>query len=147
MQVNRLSWEEYALSLANTASLRSEDPYVKVGACVLREDWSVAGVGYNGAPADVEIDWSNRDERRKRVIHAELNALRYVKPKEGFVMACTLLPCRYCVQTCASYGIKHIIYDKVYKVDDFALTLCEEFKIGLHQIDKFKADEPIKNEK
>ena len=25
----------------------------------------------------------------------------------------------------------------VYKVDDFALTLCEEFKIGLHQIDKF----------
>lgn len=136
--MNRLSWEEYALSLAKAASLRSEDPYVKVGACVLRDDWSVAGVGYNGAPAGVEIDWSDRDERRKRVIHAELNALRYVRPNEGYLLVCTLLPCRSCIQAVAANGIKHIIYEDVYKVDNFALTLCEEFKIGLHQIDKFR---------
>ena len=136
--MNRLSWEEYALSLAKTASLRSEDPYVKVGACVLRDDWSVAGVGYNGAPAGVEIDWSDRDERRKRVIHAELNALRYVRPNEGYLLVCTLLPCRSCIQDVAANGIKHILYEDVYKVDNFALTLCEEFKIGLHQIDKFR---------
>ena len=136
--MNRLSWEEYALSLAKAASLRSEDPYVKVGACVLRDDWSVAGVGYNGAPAGVEIDWSDRDERRKRVIHAELNALRYVRPNEGYLLVCTLLPCRSCIQAVAANGIKHILYEDVYKVDNFALTLCEEFKIGLHQIDKFR---------
>ena len=41
---NRLSWEEYAIGLAEAASLRSEDPYVKVGAAVFRDDWSVAGV-------------------------------------------------------------------------------------------------------
>lgn len=136
--MNRLSWEEYALSLAKTASLRSEDPYVKVGACVLRDDWSVAGVGYNGAPVGVEIDWSDRDERRKRVIHAELNALRYVRPSEGYLLACTLLPCRSCIQAVAANGIKHILYEDIYKVDNFALTLCEEFKIGLHHIDKFR---------
>ena len=139
--MNRLSWEEYALSLANAASLRSEDPYMKVGACVLRKDWSIAGIGYNGAPAGIEIDWSNRDERRKRVIHAELNALRYVSPKEGYILACTLLPCRHCVQAMAAHAIQHVIYETVYKVDSFALTLCKEFGIGLHHIDKFKQNE------
>ena len=95
-------------------------------------------MGYNGAPAGVEIDWSDRDERRKRVIHAELNALRYVRPNEGYLLVCTLLPCRSCIQAVAANGIKHILYEDVYKVDNFALTLCEEFKIGLHQIDKFR---------
>ena len=64
--MKRLDWEEYALELARVAALRSEDPFMKVGACVLRHDNSVAGLGYNGAPPGIEIDWSNRDERRKR---------------------------------------------------------------------------------
>ena len=53
----RPSWEEYALELAKVASKRSEDPYLKVGASVLRYDNSVAGLGYNGAPPNIEIDW------------------------------------------------------------------------------------------
>ena len=137
-KVSRLSWEEYSIGLAQAASLRSEDPYVKVGAVVLRKDWSVTGVGYNGAPAGIEIDWSDRDDRRKRVIHAEINALRYVRPDEGYLLVCTLLPCRNCVQASAANGIKHILYEKVYKVDNIALQLCEEFKIELHSIEKFK---------
>ena len=60
---NRISWEEYALELAKVSSRRSEDPYVQVGACILRLDNSVAGLGYNGAPNGIEIDWSDRDER------------------------------------------------------------------------------------
>ena len=129
--MNRISWEKYALDLAKVASSRSEDPYMKVGACVLRPDMSVAAVGYNGAPSGVEIDWSNRDERRKRVIHAELNALRYVKPNEGHLLACTLLPCRSCVQAVAAHGIFKIVYEEAYKVDYFALVLCKEFNIEL----------------
>ena len=125
------------MELAIAASLRSEDPYVQVGSCILRKDMSVASVGYNGAPSGIEIDWSDRDERRKRVVHAEINALRYVKPNEGFILACTLLPCSPCVQTIAAHGIKHIIYKDVYQMDPLALTLCEEFKIGLHEISKF----------
>ena len=45
------------MELAIAASLRSEDPYVQVGSCILREDMSVASVGYNGAPSGIEIDW------------------------------------------------------------------------------------------
>ena len=43
--MSRLSWEQYALMIAKVASARSEDPYQKVGACVLRNDFSVASVG------------------------------------------------------------------------------------------------------
>ena len=132
---NRASWEEYALELAYAAASRSEDPYMKVGACVLRKDMSVAAVGYNGAPSGVDIDWSDRNERRKRVIHAELNALRYVRPNEGHLLACTLLPCSSCVQAIAAHNIKTIIYDELYKVDSFALQLCKEFGIELKQSD------------
>jgi dCMP deaminase len=45
---NRISWEKYALSLAKTASIRSEDPYIKVGACALGYNNRVLGVAYNG---------------------------------------------------------------------------------------------------
>ena len=39
----RLSWEKYALNLAVTASWRSEDHYVQVGACALGKDNMVLG--------------------------------------------------------------------------------------------------------
>lgn len=129
--MKRLSWEKYALELARIASLRSEDPYVKVGACVLRYDNSVAGVGYNGAPPSLDIDWSDRDERRKRVIHAEINALRYSRPGECRLLACTLLPCNDCLKTIASYGIKKLVFGEEYDKDPSSLDLANEFGIEL----------------
>ena len=130
----RIDWERYALSLAKVAALRSEDPFVKVGACVLRHDNSVASLGYNGAPPKVNIDWSDRDERRRRVIHAEANALRYVKPQECRLLACTLLPCNDCLKVISSYGIKEVVYIEEYDKDCSSLTLASEFGINLKKI-------------
>ena len=130
---SRINWREYALELARVASARSEDPYVKVGACALRHDHSVAGLGYNGAPPGIDIDWSDRNERRKRVIHAEVNALRYVTPGECLFLACTLLPCNDCLKTISSYGIKEVIFKEIYELDDSSLELAKEFDIELSQ--------------
>ncbi len=127
----RIDWPEYALSLARVASLRSEDPYTKVGACVLRNDNSVGGLGYNGAPPGIDINWSNRDERRKRVVHAEVNALRYVKPGESQLLACTHLPCNECLRMIASYGIKKVFFGEEYERDTSSLELSKEFGIDL----------------
>jgi dCMP deaminase len=132
--MNRLNWEEYALKLANVASERSEDPYVKVGACALRHDNSVAGLGYNGAPPGIEIDWNNRDDRRKRVVHAEVNALRYAKPGECSLIACNLLPCNDCLRMISSYGISKIIFQKIYDKDNSSIRLAGEFNIEIEQI-------------
>ena len=127
----RISWRKYALELAKVASQRSEDPFVKVGACALRKDNTVAGLGYNGAPAGVEIDWKNRDDRRKRVIHAEVNALRYAKPGECKLIATTLLPCNECLKLISAYGIKAVIFDEIYQRDYSSLNLAKEFNIEL----------------
>jgi len=128
---SRPNWEEYALAMAEVASKRSEDPYQKVGACILRKDNSVAGVGYNGAPKGIEIDWSDRDERRKRVVHAEVNAIRYSTPGECYLLASTLLPCNECLRMIASYGIKKVIFKSIYIKDYSSLELAKEFNIEL----------------
>ena len=129
----RIDWIRYALDLAKVAATRSEDPHVKVGAAILRKDHSVASLGYNGVPPGIEINWSDRDERRKRVIHAEINALRYIKPDEGYILVCPLSPCRHCIQSIASYGIKKVFYEEEYEKDEFAFELAKEYKMCLHK--------------
>jgi len=137
--VSRIDWETYALKLALVASERSEDPYLKVGCCVLRNDKSVAGLGYNGAPSGINIDWANRDERRKRVIHAEVNALRYTNPGECRLLACTHLPCNDCLRMIASYGIGKVAFIHNYEKDLSSLSLAKEFNIELNQLDRATA--------
>ena len=53
----RMSWDRYGLEIAKAASYRSEDPYLQVGACVLRIDRSIISIGYNGAASGVNISW------------------------------------------------------------------------------------------
>jgi len=113
------------------ASERSEDPYLKVGSCVLRHDHSIAGVGYNGTVPGIQIDWTDRDKRRLRVVHAEINCLAYVHPNECYLIASTLLPCNNCLVNIARYGIKKIVYKDVYERDQSTLDLAKEFGIEL----------------
>lgn len=122
----RIDWPTYALLHAVTSAMRSEDPYHKVGAALMRRDHTIAAMGYNGAPPGVEIDWTDRDERRRWVIHAEANALRYVTPSDGvYLMATTMMPCAECVKLAASYGVTEIFYreDLDPSVYDVSLTL------------------------
>ena len=133
--MKRLSWEQYALRLAQVAALRSEDPYVQVGAVVLRSDNSVASIGYNGAPAGVTIDWSCRDARRPYVVHAEINALRYVKPLECSLIVVTLAPCASCLTVIATYGIKKVRYLNDFTDGDLTRVMAATFGIELKKIE------------
>ena len=129
-----MTWEKYAYNLAEVAASKSKDPWVKVGTCLLRNDNSVASLGYNGFPAGMQEDWSNRDERRRYVVHSEINALRYIKPNECYLAATTLLPCNDCLKSLASYGIKKIVYGEVYHLDPSTLELATKFGIELVSI-------------
>jgi dCMP deaminase len=130
-----MNWQQYALSLAKVASLKSKDPFVKVGCALLRHDNTIASLGYNGFPTGMPEDYCNRDERRKFVIHAEQNSLRFIKPNECYLAATTLLPCNNCLKSLASYGIKKVIYEKIYDKDPSSLDLAEKFGIELIQVD------------
>lgn len=133
--MNRISWDEYALNLASAASLRSEDPYVKVGSCVLSKDHRVLSVGYNGLPPGLNVSpdfWNDRDKRRPMMIHAEVNSLSLVKrTDEPTLLACTLLPCTSCAQMIAAYGIKRVVFRDNYSQDMNALNLFQFYGIEL----------------
>ena len=48
---SRLTWDDYGLALAQAAALRADCTRRKVGAVLLRKDYSVVGTGYNGGPS------------------------------------------------------------------------------------------------
>lgn len=134
----RPSWEEYALLLAQAAMSRSEDPWELVGAAALRHDNTVAATGYNGLPPGITIDWSDRDARRKWVIHAERNCLNYVLPGDCRLIACTILPCPECLKEIAIKRIKKVVYIDTYKtiplVAEESMLFAEKYGIELVQL-------------
>jgi len=133
-----MNWDEYAMSIAEVVAKKSKDPWRQVGAVILREDNSIASVGYNGFPKGIEEDWSDRDERRKYVIHAEQNALRYTQPGEGKTLCSTLLPCSDCLKTIVAYKIKRVIYKDIYQTDPTALLTAQKMGVTLIQFKKEK---------
>ena len=137
MKKNRICWEEYALRIAEAASLRSEDIYVKVGACALDFSNRVIGVAYNGLASGIQTTeefWSNRDYRRPYMIHAEANLLSLVKRGECRLLACTLLPCSCCASMISAYGIEKVVYKDVYYRDPVALQIFEFNNIECAQV-------------
>lgn len=134
---DRISWEEYAIRIAEVASLRSEDPYVKVGACALDFSNRVIGVAYNGLASEINVKpsfWDDRDARRPYMIHAEVNLLSLFKRGECKLLACTLLPCSCCASMIASYGIKNVVYKDNYYRDQKAYEIFEFNGIKCDQI-------------
>ena len=133
----RPSWERYALSLAITASLRSEDPWRRVGACALDRDNRVLGLGYNGLASGKNAEksfWLDRDYRRKYIIHAEANCLSLFKAGECSLLAVTLLPCSYCATLIASYKIPKVVYSDIYERDSSAIDIFDFYNIDCVKI-------------
>jgi dCMP deaminase len=135
--MKRPSWEQYALLLAEAAALRSEDPFVQVGACALDHNNRVLGVAYNGlAPGTTMSDyfWADRDGRRPYVLHAETNLLSLFKQGEGKLIACTLLPCSGCARQIVAHGIKKVVYRDTYTKDTGALDIFKFYGIEILQL-------------
>ena len=133
---DRFSWAETALNLAfNIADYRSEDPFLQVGACVIKHDKSIV-LGYNGAPSNMELDWSNRDERRKWVFHAEANVLNRVLPGEANFIAVTHLPCADCLKIIKQKEIKTVYYKSELQQcnPELVHSLAKQYQINLVQL-------------
>lgn len=139
MAEERLSIPRYAMALAHVASLRSEDPYRKVGAAALDFDNRVIGTAYNGlAPGyDPPPDfWTDREARQKFMLHAEVNLCSLFRRGEARLVATTTMPCTACMQTLCAYGIREIYYHEVYHVSD-APEIAALYGVRLEQIPDF----------
>lgn len=132
----RLTIPEYAMALAHVASLRSEDPFRKVGAVAIDYDNRVIGTAYNGlAPgynADPEF-WIDRDDRRKYMLHAEVNLCSLFTRGNVKLVASTTKPCTSCMQMLCAYGIKEVYYRDDYPESE-ADAIASRYSIQLVQL-------------
>ena len=137
MDTSRLTIPQYAMTLAHVASLRSEDPFRKVGAVAFDFDNRVIGTAYNGlAPgynAQAEF-WQDRDARRKYMIHAEVNLCSLFTRGNVKLVACTTKPCTSCMQMLCAYGVKEIYYGEPYPESE-ADAISAIYGVQLVQMD------------
>jgi dCMP deaminase len=141
----RLSIPQYAMALAHVASLRSEDPYRKVGAAALDHENRGIGTAYNGLAPGFDPPqgfWDDREARQKFMLHAEVNLCSLFRRGEARIVATTTMPCTACMQTLCAYGIKEIYYREVYQASD-APEIAALYGVKLERITDFPvASEP-----
>lgn len=107
-------WNRRFLSLAAHVAGWSKDPSTKCGAVIVRPDRTVASMGYNGLPRglrDALAILEDREEKYKRVIHAEMNALLFLRePVNGYVLyTWPILPCCRCATHVIQKGIRLVV--------------------------------------
>ncbi len=139
MTSDRLSIPQYAMALAHVASLRSEDPYRKVGAAALDHDNRVIATAYNGLAPGFDAPpgfWQDRDMRKPFMLHAEVNLCSLFRRGEAKIVATTTMPCTSCMQMLCAYGVKEIYYDENYP-DSHAPQLSQTYGLTLVQITNY----------
>jgi dCMP deaminase len=109
-----LSWEEYFITLALVASLKSKDPSTQVGAVIVdNRTRKVVSAGYNGFPRNVDDNKipQTRPEKYFYVVHAELNAILHAeRGLENCTLYVTSFPCAECMKAIVQTGIRKIVY-------------------------------------
>lgn len=108
-------WDERFILLARHIADWSKDPGTKVGAVIVRPDRTVASVGYNGLPRNVE-DTPARLERPLKyhlTVHAEINAILSAGENlQNYVLyVAPLFPCSNCAAAIIQTGISRIVFD------------------------------------
>ena len=125
----RLSWDDYFISLAFLISSRSSCNRLHVG-CILVKNNRVISSGYNGFLSKLPHLSCIRDNHEIGTVHAEQNAIadcaRRGVNSEDAVAYITHYPCINCCKILLSGGISEIKYYNDYKNDEFVTKILEE---------------------
>ncbi len=106
-------WDRRMLGLVNLVATWSKDPSTGVGAVIVDAKNRVVSLGYNGFPravCDSDEALFDRDEKLRRTIHAEENALLFAgRPVEGCTIYVTHPPCARCAAKLIQSGIARVV--------------------------------------
>lgn len=138
--MNRPSWDEYFMEMAEVAQKRSTCLRRKVGAVIVRDN-RIMTTGYNGVPSGIEhcsVRGCLRDQLKVpsgqrhelcRGLHAEQNAIiqaAYLGQSiAGGTLYCTNQPCVICAKMLINAGIKRIVIKEGYP-DELAVEMLNE---------------------
>ena len=116
------NWDNRWLEIAQLISTWSKDPSTKIAAIAVKDKRLIA-TGYNGFPRNIEDlndRWSNKEEKYKYVVHAEMNCIYnanyHNQSLKGSTMYVVGLPvCHECAKGIVQVGVTRVVthYDKL----------------------------------
>lgn len=112
------TWDEWYMTMAYLAAMKSKDRRTKIGAVVVGPDREVRSTGFNGIPRGVDDGVPDRQERPEKHMwfeHAERNAIyNAARPVlEGCTMYVQCMPCPDCARGIIQSGIREIVVHDV----------------------------------
>jgi dCMP deaminase len=132
-------WDKRFLGMAQLVSIWSKDPSTKVGAVITDGAKKIISLGYNGLPQWVEDKkeiLSNREEKYKYIIHAEVNAILQANKSDfvaGTIYTYPFLTCPQCAAMIIQAGIMRVVSYKC--VDERWIPRIEDSKKLLDMAD------------
>ncbi len=116
----RINWDQYFMSIAILASVRSSCNRLKVG-CVLEKNKRVISMGYNGFLPNANHNSIIVNNHEQATVHAEQNAIsdaanRGISVNKSIAYI-THYPCVNCFKILVASGIEVIKYLNDYKND------------------------------
>ncbi|KAI0257220.1 cytidine deaminase-like protein [Lactifluus subvellereus] len=144
LDTNRLrpSWDSYFMTLASLASMRSNCVKRRVGA-ILVHNKRIIATGYNGTPLGLMNcneggcpQCNGSDDRASCLcLHAEENALLEAGRERigGATLYCNTCPCLTCTVKIVQTGVKEVVYNLSYKVDDASAKIFQNAGVILRR--------------
>lgn len=146
-KVNRPSWDDYFLELADAASKRATCNRGKSG-CVIVRDRQVLATGYVGSPAGLphcdEVghllkkviqEDGKVTEHCVRTVHSEQNAICQAAKRgisiQGATVYTRMTPCRTCAMQLINCGIERVVCERKYQLAEESEKLFAEAGIKL----------------
>ena len=149
MSTERSSWDQYFMDIAKVASSRSNCVRRKVAAVIVR-DKRIISTGYNGTPRGTRncneggcprcngraTSGTALDECL--CSHGEENAIvqasfHGVSLKDGIIYT-TFAPCLMCAKMIINSGIREVVYNLDYPLNDSAFRLFNQARVNVRQL-------------
>ena len=146
--VVRPDWDEYFMKLAKVASLRSNCVKRKVAAVIVR-DKRVISTGYNGTPRGTKNCFEGGCPRCNNLAdsgtlleeclcsHGEENAITQAAyhgvSVKGGILYTTFAPCLTCTKMMINAGIREVVYNLDYPLNETSYKLFQEADVIFRQ--------------
>ena len=134
---NRLSWDEYFISIAFLIGSRSPSDRLHVGSVIVKDN-RIISAGYNGFPAGAPHVSIVRNNHEQNAIHSEQNAVSDAAKRGVSIQDSTIyvthFPCINCAKTIISSGILFVKYKEEYKHDEIVDQLFSVSGIKVEKI-------------
>ena len=136
--IERKTWAEVWMQIAESIAQRSYDPRLKVGSIIVSDDnHQMLALGYNGNYMGGPNEPESLEPGKSGFLHAEFNAL--VKCDYNFhkkkIMYVTHSPCQQCSKAIVNGGIKGLVYKTAYR-DTSGLDILISSNIKVYSLEE-----------